>query len=793
MYPDLLLKNFVLSLILEFILGDLDDVDKTLFHGRLKIHVIEAEGLPDTDTAFFNIDGDDYTDAYITADLGTARLFKTKYIPNSLNPRWDEHFNLYVCHYATCLTLKVKDKEHVGATFVASASIRAEELISGELIEGWFDIFNGEEPMGKINVSIQYIPKDDLGETSLELDDSYFPPRTDCLLTMYQDADTPQLPQFEGVTHADGSQYVATRAWRDLYDCLKEAQKFIYITGWSVSTAIQLLRGDEDPDGFSNVGELLKTKAEEGVQVLMMVWNEKLSTENTAGLMGTHDEETRAFFEETAVQCVLVPRSKSDGVLADSFVGTCYTHHQKTVICDAPSGNDDDLRRVVAFIGGLDITDGRFDTPEFPLFRTLRTLHNGDFYSNCFLGACADVGPRQPWHDIHAKVEGQIALDIKRNFDERWSRQSEDMAARLFQLSGDEFDIEAPALIPDRECGSWNLQLFRSITSDSCVFDFERYSSLHKKGGRLVENSIQNCMVRQIRNAKRFIYMENQYFLGSAFAWLDDNATLSHHLIPLEMTQRIIEKIEAGEPFKCYVVIPMFPEGDPASAAIQEILFWQFRTMEAMYKRIAHAITTFEAEGQPTDYLSFYCLAKRESPDEVPYDDLAEPEPGTTSELLRQTLRHPIYVHCKMTIVDDEYILIGSANINQRSLGGNRDSEIAVGGFQPDHAYTDTPRGSVHAFRSALFAAHLGGHDEAYLQPESAECLEMIKSKSSEFWDLYTGDEPQHSDVHLLPYPIQVDSEGNVSALEAPFDCFPDTSAKVLGSKSGYLPEKLTT
>ena len=42
-----------------------------------------------------------------------------------------------------------------------------------------------------------------------------------------------------------------------------------------------------------------------------------------------------------------------------------------------------------------------------------------------------------------------------------------------------------------------------------------------------------------------------------------------------------------------------------------------------------------------------------------------------------------MYVHSKMTIVDDEYVLIGSANINQRSLSGERDSEIAMGGFQP--------------------------------------------------------------------------------------------------------------
>ena len=33
-----------------------------------------------------------------------------------------------------------------------------------------------------------------------------------------------------------------------------------------------------------------------------------------------------------------------------------------------------------------------------------------------------------------------------------------------------------------------------------------------------------------------------------------------------------------------------------------------------------------------------------------------------------------IYVHSKLLIVDDEYLLVGSANINQRSLDGDRDS-----------------------------------------------------------------------------------------------------------------------
>jgi phospholipase D1/2 len=44
-----------------------------------------------------------------------------------------------------------------------------------------------------------------------------------------------------------------------------------------------------------------------------------------------------------------------------------------------------------------------------------------------------------------------------------------------------------------------------------------------------------------------------------------------------------------------------------------------------------------------------------------------------------------IDVHSKGMIVDDEYVLMGSANINQRSMEGTRDTEIAMGAYQPNH------------------------------------------------------------------------------------------------------------
>ena len=60
-----------------------------------------------------------------------------------------------------------------------------------------------------------------------------------------------------------------------------------------------------------------------------------------------------------------------------------------------------------------------------------------------------------------------------------------------------------------------------------------------------------------------------------------------------------------------------------------------------------------------------------------------------------------------MMIVDDEYIIIGSANINQRSQDGTRDTELAVGALQPHHSTSAsgaTPHGQVSSLHHVVLA-----------------------------------------------------------------------------------------
>ena len=777
---------------------DVTDWDAPLLHGLLRVHVIEAKDLPDTDNAFFNISRGDLTDPYLELKIGDTSLLKTSVKKNCLDPVWDERFTVPVCHYCAVLDVKVKDREHVGGETVGWVKISTEQLLSGQPVTGWYDLVVNKdgEVQGRVHIWLQHLSTYQMGDKGKVLEEAYFEATGENMLTLYQDADTPQLDVFDGIENTDGTQYKSTRCWRDLFQAINEAERLIYITGWSVFTGISLLRGeDRAAREESNIGQLLKKKSSEGVKVLIMTWNDRSNDGGLLdGMMGTHDEETKEFFAGTDVVCANVPRDKRSWLgLGGTFVSTCYTHHQKTIVTDAPTEDESGNRRLVAFIGGLDITDGRYDTPEFPLFSTLNTLHAGDFYQNCTPGATMTTGPREPWHDIHAKVEGPAAKDICQNFMDRWVNQNSTQAECLVSLEG--IDLNASGPFDENAGGPWVLQLFRSITSDSANFDPTREGHLHKKYGCLVDNSIERAYISLIRNAESYIYIENQYFLGSAYAWLKDRDTLSQHIIPMEITQKIISKIKFGESFKVYICIPMYPEGDPTSTASQEILYWQSCMKEAMYQSIAQAIKKSGSKGHPQDYLNFFCLGKRESPEQVP-EDLDNPEDDTPAAKVRKSLRHPVYVHSKLMVVDDDYIVVGSANINQRSLGGNRDSEICIGGYQPSQTRDTTkgsPKGAIHTFRLALWSAHLGGYDHAWDSPNSKECLSQVRSVTASNWSSYTAPVPQHSPVHLLPYPISISRSGEVSALPAPFHTFPDTSAAVLGSKSGYLPAKLTT
>jgi len=212
-----------------------------------------------------------------------------------------------------------------------------------------------------------------------------------------------------------------------------------------------------------------------------------------------------------------------------------------------------------------------------------------------------------------------------------------------------------------------------------------------------------------------------------------------------------------------------------------------------MYKDVVQALEAKGIVEDPRNYLTFFCLGNREVKKSGEYEPSESPDADTDYSRAQESRRFMIYVHSKMMIVDDEYIIVGSANINQRSMDGAKDSEIAMGGYQPYHLATRQPaRGQIHGFRMSLWYEHLGMLDETFLHPEGMECVQKVNRVADKYWDLYSSETLESGlPGHLLRYPIGVASEGNVTDLPG-FEFFPDTKARVLGAKSDYLPPILT-
>ncbi|GFZ04080.1 phospholipase D alpha 1 [Actinidia rufa] len=716
---------------------------------------------------------------YATIDLEKARVGRTRKIENEPNnPRWYESFHVYCAHMAADVIFTVKDDNPIGATLIGRAYVPVQELLDGEEVDRLVPIVDGDKnPIhgdSKIHVKLQYFEVDRDRNWSRGIRSSKFPgvpytfysQRQGCRVSLYQDAHVPDkfIPK---IPLAGGKYYEPHRCWEDIFDAITNAKHMIYITGWSVYTEISLIRDSrrQKPGGDITIGELLKTKASEGVRVLMLVWDDRTS---------------------------------------DLQISTMFTHHQKIVVVDSEMPTEgSQKRRIVSFVGGIDLCDGRYDTPFHSLFRTLDTAHHDDFHQPNFTGAAITKGgPREPWHDIHSRLEGPIAWDVLFNFEQRWRKQGgKDVLVNLRELE-DVIIPPSPVVYPDDQ-ETWNVQLFRSIDGGA-AFGFPDTPEEAVKSGlvsgkdNIIDRSIQDAYIHAIRRAKNFIYIENQYFLGSSFGWQADDIKIEDvgalHLIPKELSLKIVSKIEAGERFTVYIVVPMWPEGFPESGSVQAILDWQRRTMEMMYRDIIQALRAKGLEDDPRDYLTFFCLGNREVKRSGEYEPSEKPEPDSDYIRAQEARRFMIYVHAKMMIVDDEYIIIGSANINQRSMDGSRDSEIAMGAYQPHHLMTRQPaRGEIHGFRMALWYEHLGMLDDTFLHPESVECVEKVNQIADKYWDLYASESLERDlPGHLLRYPIAISSEGEITELPGT-EFFPDTKARVLGAKSDYMPPILTT
>ncbi|KAM9035956.1 phospholipase D1 isoform X1 [Sarcophilus harrisii] len=256
--------------------------------------------------------------------------------------------------------------------------------------------------------------------------------------------------------------------------------------------------------------------------------------------------------------------------------------------------------------------------------------------------------PRMPWHDIASVVHGKAARDVARHFIQRWNF-TKIMKSKYRSLS-------YPFLLPKSQATAHELR-YQVPDSVPATVQLLRSAADWSAGIKYHEESIHAAYVHVIENSKHYIYIENQFFISCA----DDKVVFNK--IGDTIAQRILKAHRESQRYRVYVVIPLLPgfEGDISTGggnALQAIMHFNYRTMCRGENSIIGQLKA-EIGNQWINYISFCGLRTH-----------AELEGNLVTEL--------IYVHSKLLIADDNTVIIGSANINDRSMLGKRDSEMAV-------------------------------------------------------------------------------------------------------------------
>lgn len=254
-----------------------------------------------------------------------------------------------------------------------------------------------------------------------------------------------------------------------------------------------------------------------------------------------------------------------------------------------------------------------------------------------------------------------------------------------------------------------------------CSCQVIRSAGLWSLGLNQVENSIHLAYIELILNAKSFILIQNQYFISSLA-----NGPVKN-LIAEALVLRIKNAALTKTPFKVMIYLPLIVDNAGAinqNDLLQRIQMWNYKTISngisSLYGKLKADINIKD----PSKYISFYGLRTHAKINNIPYTE-------------------EIYVHAKIMIIDDEIAVIGSANINDRSLLGSRDSEICViieDNEKVDGVFSGKNRKSskfAKDFRMNLFKEHFDLDENTMNDPLDEDFLNIVKENCKKNTEIY--------------------------------------------------------
>jgi phospholipase D1/2 len=591
----------------------------------------------------------------------------------------------------------------------------------------------------------------------------------------------------------------------------EKVEKFVWVADWQMGFDVELDdRGvPADRSKAPHWAQLIKVferLIQKGRQVRVLLWCSP--ADNLGTFDGLVTKTINAINKPEYPGKVIVLQQWSTSAQIDSFN---YAHHQKFVVIDGKIG----------FLGGIDLSYGRYETPEYdvvldPSIRVINEMYNtcatklrkmspeedtlvADYgFTPAYGGTLLEEGcqARMPWQDVQLKFSGPAAVDLHRNFVRRWnatlrdreaktraeslltsvffnpgriSKPNKETAANPAELDAAWFDYHGAtgmlkAAQTDKTQGQAVVQIVRSVSKKElaleCTKDgafkapddiglyvdpFHRQAMIDsiKKYQNQHQSNILDAMLNCIASADNYIYIENQFFIsdfgtvgklkyrltraGLVPYYPVDSSKMGNEEDGIKNTlltavgEKIGYHINARTNFHVYLVFPVHPEGSIADDAMWKQQWQALASIKWGSKSLINRIKkSLKAVGRSEDDWTQYLTVLNMRNYGVAVQYARDPKTfreDYTREIGRYVITEQIYVHTKMLIVDDAVAIIGTANINDRSLTGNGDTEVsAVVMDDEDKQYLDlgeprfkaVTRKFARELRRSLWTKHFG-------------------------------------------------------------------------------------
>ena len=275
-----------------------------------------------------------------------------------------------------------------------------------------------------------------------------------------------------------------------------QADDYIYYTAWAIQPNMTLdPRGTIAPPGSNTTMTALWTEAiQRKVTCLTLLWRNLLNREITKQWWDQMGAAAKAIGAgEDQARAIVDGRTKVGG-----------SHHQKSLVIKRKG-------EAVAYLGGIDVTHDRWDTPEHCCSIPFRD-RDLECVATCKARETEPNNFRPGWEDVSVRLRGPAVLDVGANFLSRWNDDEDPSSIPPYIEKA--VKLKAPPMDPmDAAASGVGTQAVQVLRTFACSYQPVCTKGCYSENAPDGDVTYLAALVKAIKKAKNYLYLEDQYGL----------------------------------------------------------------------------------------------------------------------------------------------------------------------------------------------------------------------------------------------------------------------------------------